>query len=176
MLAFTACVHHNKTNEASNSQTARIAFSDTLHDFGICAEDKAVQQYLFIFKNTGDVPAAVVDVALSCHCLSADYTRGIVQPGEAPAATSTKKPVCASIVRAYTSCMSRERLSPDRTKIKPYPFLLIFTCICTECTATMTGYQNASPGANAPICMQRLTTRRRVYHLPAQYPRGRWRC
>ena len=89
MLAFTACVHHNKTNEASNSQTARIAFSDTLHDFGICAEDKAVQQYLFIFKNTGDVPAAVVDVALSCHCLSADYTRGIVQPGDTGHVTLT---------------------------------------------------------------------------------------
>ena len=89
MLAFTACVHHNKTNEASNSQTARIAFSDTLHDFGTCAEDKAVQQYLFIFKNTGDVPAAVVDVTLSCHCLSADYTRGIVQPGDTGHVTLT---------------------------------------------------------------------------------------
>lgn len=89
MLAFTACVHHNKTNEASNSQTARIAFSNTLHDFGTCAEDKAVQQYLFIFKNTGDVPAAVVDVALSCHCLSADYTRGIVQPGDTGHVTLT---------------------------------------------------------------------------------------
>lgn len=89
MLAFTACVHHKKTNEADNPQATRIAFSDTLHDFGTCAENKAVQQYLFIFKNTGDVPAAVVDVALSCHCLSADYTRGIVQPGDTGHVTLT---------------------------------------------------------------------------------------
>ena len=57
---------------------------------------------------------------------------------------------------------TREQLSTGHRLIR------FFTCICTECTATMTGYQKASPGARAPICQQRFTTCRRVYHLPAQ--------
>ena len=89
MLAFTACAHRNKTNEAGDKRTAHITFSDTLHDFGSIPMENGLQQHLFVFKNTGNVPAAVVDVALSCHCLSADYTRGIVQPGDTGHVTLT---------------------------------------------------------------------------------------
>ena len=89
LFACTACGHHKKPNEAGDAQTARIVFSDTVHDFGLIPTDNGVQQYRFVFKNTGNVPAAVVDVALSCHCLSADYTRGIVQPGDTGHVTLT---------------------------------------------------------------------------------------
>ena len=89
LLATTACTHRNKTNETGRTQGAEITFADTLHDFGNIPTDNALQQHLFVFKNTGNVPAAVVDVALSCHCLSADYTRGIVQPGDTGHVTLT---------------------------------------------------------------------------------------
>ena len=89
LLATTACTHRNKTNETGRTQGAEITFADTLHDFDNIPTDNALQQHLFVFRNTGNVPAAVVDVSLSCHCLSADYTRGIVQPGDTGHVTLT---------------------------------------------------------------------------------------
>ena len=89
LLATTACTHRNKTDETDSTQGAEITFADTLHDFGSIPVENGLQQHLFVFKNTGNVPAAVVDVALSCHCLSADYTRGIVQPGDTGHVTLT---------------------------------------------------------------------------------------
>lgn len=89
LLACTACGHRKKTNETGDAQAAQITFTDTLHDFGTIPADSALQRHRFIFKNTGDMPVAVVDVALSCHCLTADYTRGIVQPGDTGHVTLT---------------------------------------------------------------------------------------
>lgn len=89
LLATTACTHRNKPNETGGTQGAQITFVDTLHDFGSIPTEDGLQQHCFVFKNTGDVPAAVVDVVLSCHCLSAEYTRGIVQPGDTGHVTLT---------------------------------------------------------------------------------------
>ena len=86
---LTACAHRTQTSPADNPQAAQITFADTLHDFGTIPADNALQRHRFIFKNTGNMPVAVVDVALSCHCLTADYTRGIVQPGDTGHVTLT---------------------------------------------------------------------------------------
>lgn len=88
-LLLTACAHRTQTSPADNPQAAQITFADTLHDFGTIPADNALQRHRFIFKNTGNMPVAVVDVALSCHCLTADYTRGIVQPGDTGHVTLT---------------------------------------------------------------------------------------
>ena len=88
-LLLTACTHRTQTSPADNPQAAQITFTDTLHDFGTIPADSAVRRHHFIFKNTGNMPVAVVDVALSCHCLAADYTRGIVQPGDTGHVTLT---------------------------------------------------------------------------------------
>ena len=88
-LLLTACAHRTQTSPADNPQAAQITFADTLHDFGTIPADNALQRHRFIFKNTGNMPVAVVDVSLSCHCLAADYTRGIVQPGDTGHVTLT---------------------------------------------------------------------------------------
>ena len=88
-LLLTACAHRPQTSPAGNPQAAQVTFTDTLHDFGTIPADNALQRHHFIFKNTGNMPVAVVDVALSCHCLTADYTRGIVQPGDTGHVTLT---------------------------------------------------------------------------------------
>ena len=61
---------------------SNLLFADTLHDFGTFPADSARREYVFRFTNTGDGPVAVVDVAVSCRCLSAEYTRTVVRPGE----------------------------------------------------------------------------------------------
>lgn len=88
-LLLTACAPRPQTSPAGNPQAAQITFTDTLHDFGTIPAESALQRHHFIFKNTGNMPVAVVDVSLSCHCLAADYTRGIVQPGDTGHVTLT---------------------------------------------------------------------------------------
>ena len=83
LFLLSACA--NRPRPASNSSAApptEITFSDTLHDFGTFPADSARREYVFAFTNTGDGPVAVVDVALSCRCLSAEYTRTVVRPSE----------------------------------------------------------------------------------------------
>lgn len=83
MGAFCSCNTHSKRAEGNGkSSSVQIAFADTLHDFGTFPADSAKRQYTFCFTNTGTVSAAVVDVAPSCRCLSVEYTREVIRPGE----------------------------------------------------------------------------------------------
>ena len=82
LFLLSACT--NRPRPASNSSTAppaEITFADTLHDFGTFPADSARREYVFAFTNTGDGPVAVVDVAVSCRCLSVEYTREVIRPG-----------------------------------------------------------------------------------------------
>lgn len=82
-LLLSACTHRPRPASNRNAAPpAAISFADTLHDFGTFPADSARREYVFAFTNTGDGPVAVVDVALSCRCLSAEYTRTVVRPGE----------------------------------------------------------------------------------------------
>lgn len=82
-IVFSLCACHGRPSQKKAAQPpAQITFADTLHDFGTFPADSARQAYVFRFTNTGDGPVAVVDVAVSCRCLSAEYTRTVVRPGE----------------------------------------------------------------------------------------------
>ena len=82
-LLLSACTHRPRPASNRNAAPpAAISFADTLHDFGTFPADSARREYVFAFTNTGDGPVAVVDVALSCRCLSVEYTRTVVRPGE----------------------------------------------------------------------------------------------
>ena len=83
LMCLSACTHRPRpASNRSATPPAQISFADTLHDFGTFPADSARREYVFAFTNTGDGPVAVVDVALSCRCLSAEYTRTVVRPGE----------------------------------------------------------------------------------------------
>lgn len=81
-LLLLASCGGRTTGKGGGTGNAGITFADTLCDFPPFGPEDAVQRHTFVFTNTGRVPAAVVDVRLSCGCLSADHTRGIVQPGD----------------------------------------------------------------------------------------------
>ena len=79
---LSACGSRSTPSAKSTATpSATITFADTLHDFGTFPADSAKRQYTFRFTNTGTVPAAVVDVAPSCRCLSVEYTREVIRPG-----------------------------------------------------------------------------------------------
>lgn len=57
-------------------------FKDSIHDFGILKNDSLIQCYEFIFKNTSNVPAVVLNVTPSCKCTSAEYSKEPIMPGK----------------------------------------------------------------------------------------------
>ena len=55
--------------------------TDTLHDFGLYKEKKAIY-YDFVFRNKGKIPFAIDSVKTSCGCTSAKYVKRAVLPGQ----------------------------------------------------------------------------------------------
>lgn len=58
-----------------------VKLIDSLYDFGKVAEGEIVE-YSYRFKNTGDKPLVVTNVAASCGCTVADKPEAPVKPGE----------------------------------------------------------------------------------------------
>ena len=71
-------------NQTSNSSEKRAAIKwekDTRKwDFGAIERGTKVS-HIFKFKNTGDAPLIIADVATSCGCTTPEYTKTPVQPG-----------------------------------------------------------------------------------------------
>lgn len=71
-----------KTANDSEAYSARILFSDSIHDFGTFPASTPLQKHTFTFVNRGAVPAVVLGVTVACRCTSVEYTRNAVRPGE----------------------------------------------------------------------------------------------
>ncbi|MBE6276364.1 MAG: DUF1573 domain-containing protein [Bacteroides sp.] len=81
---LVSCKNNNQQQSTSKSPVynATIVFKDSIHDFGILKNDSIIQQYEFIFKNTSNVPAVVLNVTPSCKCTSAEYSKEPIMPGK----------------------------------------------------------------------------------------------
>lgn len=77
LLLFGATTLH-----ASEPKGADIELSTSLIDLGTIAQDDGKQLLRLSFTNTGDVPLVVTEVRTSCSCMSVDYKREKVMPGE----------------------------------------------------------------------------------------------
>lgn len=72
----------------SLSAQAKIKFEKTTHDFGKFAE-RNLQQYDFVFTNTGDEPLVIHQVFASCGCTATQFTKDPVKPGKTGVVTVT---------------------------------------------------------------------------------------
>ena len=77
LLLFGATTLH-----ASEPKGADIELSTALIDLGTISQDDGKQLLRLGFTNTGDVPLVVTEVRTSCSCMSVDYKREKVMPGE----------------------------------------------------------------------------------------------
>lgn len=59
----------------------KMTFEETTHDFGSIKEGKKVE-YIFKFKNTGEVPLLIGDARSTCGCTVPTYPKDYVQPGK----------------------------------------------------------------------------------------------
>lgn len=90
LLLFGATALH-----ASEPKGADIELSTSLIDLGTISQDDGKQLLRLGFTNTGDVPLVVTEVRTSCSCMSVDYKREKVMPGERGTINITLNPAKA---------------------------------------------------------------------------------
>lgn len=90
LLLFGATTLH-----ASEPKGADIELSTALIDLGTISQDDGKQLLRLNFTNTGDVPLVVTEVRTSCSCMSVDYKREKVMPGERGTINITLNPAKA---------------------------------------------------------------------------------
>lgn len=80
--AWAGCGGSGADQAKSEKKYPQIAFeNDTYkYDFGKVARGESVS-HVFRFRNTGDAPLVILDVATSCGCTTPEYTREPVLPG-----------------------------------------------------------------------------------------------
>lgn len=93
LLAFslTACDEKGKTDKAAQQaadnfkaepgQGTPLHFSHLKMDFKTVTAGEVVQAE-YPFKNMTNLPVAIADVKTSCPCITADFTKGNIQPGQ----------------------------------------------------------------------------------------------
>ena len=92
LLLFGATTLH-----ASEPKGADIELSTALIDLGTISQDDGKQLLRLRFTNTGDVALVVTEVRTSCSCMSVDYKREKVIPGERGSINITLNPATAPI-------------------------------------------------------------------------------
>lgn len=71
-----------KAQEAREPQGAVMTFETMIHKFGDIPYRGEPRTAKFVFTNTGDSPLIILRAELSCSCLSADFPKRPVAPGE----------------------------------------------------------------------------------------------
>lgn len=89
LLCFVLCLYFAI---ADAQEKAEIAFTDTLHYFGIFSEDDGEQICDFVFENTGKIPLFIHEIKTSCGCTVPAYSREPVLPGKQGKITITYHP------------------------------------------------------------------------------------
>jgi len=65
----------------AQSVGAKIVFDEEEHDFSTIKEESGAQSFVFSFTNKGDKPLIIQNIAVSCGCTTADWTKKPVIPG-----------------------------------------------------------------------------------------------
>ena len=89
ILAFCATALY-----AAEPQGAEIELSKSIN-LGTIAQEDGKQMVRLAFSNTGDLPLVITEVRTSCSCMSVDYKREKVLPGERGVINITLNPAKA---------------------------------------------------------------------------------
>ena len=64
------------------SQSSKIVFEDSEHDFGEIQEKGGKVSHKFLFRNDGDEPLLILSVKPSCGCTTPNWSKNPIKPGE----------------------------------------------------------------------------------------------
>lgn len=59
-----------------------LVFEERVFDFGTIQEKDGLVSHTFYFKNTGNTPVIINDIRSGCGCISSDYAKAPIKPGE----------------------------------------------------------------------------------------------
>lgn len=87
LFAFCACSGKEVRSSAATTQSAQttshIECASKIHDFGTVDYQKGdTLMALFPFKNISKTPIALTNVSLSCNCVTAEWPRTPINPGQ----------------------------------------------------------------------------------------------
>ncbi|CDF78805.1 conserved hypothetical protein (DUF1573) [Formosa agariphila KMM 3901] len=132
LIAFTSCKEDasKKVNEenvvvaaerdANSSKFPQITFTETEHDFGTI-ESKANVETVFEYKNTGEAPLVITNIASSCGCtVPQDWSKAPLAPGESGKFTVKFNGSGANNVTKTITVTSNTQTGKDMVKIKAF--------------------------------------------------------
>jgi len=132
LIAFTACKEDasKKVNEenvavaaerdANSSKFPQITFTETEHDFGTI-ESKTPVETVFEYKNTGEAPLVITNIASSCGCtVPQDWSKAPLAPGESGKFTVKFNGSGANNVTKTITVTSNTQAGKDMVKIKAF--------------------------------------------------------
>ena len=64
------------------SQSSKILFENSEHNFGDINEKDGKVSYKFSFKNEGDQPLLILSVKPSCGCTTPNWSKNPIKPGD----------------------------------------------------------------------------------------------
>lgn len=89
MIAMDGFAQRN--DQAVGRQT-EMEFTETEHSFGVVAESDRRVSHTFRFMNTGDRPIVIKRIVVTCRCVSYDFSKKPVAPGDTGEITVTFNP------------------------------------------------------------------------------------
>ncbi|WP_435139150.1 DUF1573 domain-containing protein [Formosa sp. A9] len=132
LIAFTSCkddaskkiseqnVAEAAERDANASKFPVIAFEETEHDFGEI-ESKTQVETVFKYKNTGEAPLVITNIATSCGCtVPKDWSKEPLAPGETGQFTVKFNGSGANNVTKTITVTSNTESGKDLVKIKAF--------------------------------------------------------
>ncbi|WP_159024015.1 DUF1573 domain-containing protein [Formosa sp. L2A11] len=132
LIAFTACKEDasKKVNEenvtvaaerdANSSKFPEMSFTESEHDFGTI-ESKTPVETVFEYKNTGEAPLVITNIASSCGCtVPQDWSKAPLAPGEVGKFTVKFNGSGANNVTKTITVTSNTEKGRDMVKIKAF--------------------------------------------------------
>ena len=93
LLMFSSCNHKAKVTHTE----AAVEWDETDYDYDEFSREDADQKHTFTFHNVGPEPIVIHEIETTCSCVSADYTKSPVQPGDEGTVTVIFHPDKANI-------------------------------------------------------------------------------
>lgn len=132
LIAFTSCKEDasKKVNEenvvvaaerdANSSKFPEIVFTEAEHDFGTI-ESKTPVETVFEYKNTGEAPLVISNIATSCGCtVPQDWSKEPLAPGESGKFTVKFNGSGANSVTKTITITSNTESGKETVKIKAF--------------------------------------------------------
>ena len=117
IVAFLIPVTVYGKKKSSNDGEAKIAFTETVWDFGTIPENKGGVSHEFEFVNAGNGNLVILDATAECGCTRPEYPKNPVAPGKKQKVKVTYNPLGrpGSFEKTVTV---KTNGSPKKTRLK----------------------------------------------------------